>query len=175
MGSPANENLTDKANNKNTELPDTSKNHTEGPSHLQHEAYELLSKVGQKASKAAMYLLDSVVDIVAPVKARDVALANLSVMKQGAIAIDGPQKIDAVVIDKLDREHRETLTANRETQEPRVVIPSVIRGLAKAAMPATSPTETSKVKPENDLLPNLEIEGLTPSHMRKAPALKAAN
>ncbi len=175
MGSPANENLTDKANNKNTELHDTSKNHTEGPSHLQHEAYELLSKVGQKAAQAAMYLLDSVVDIVAPVKARDVALANLSVMKQGPIAMDGPQKIDAVVIEKLDRERRETFAANRETQEPRVIIPSVIRGMAKAAMPATAPSETNKTKPENDLLPNLQIDGLTPSHLRKAAALKAAN
>lgn len=177
MGSPANEISTDKAtvSNKNIESHDTSKNHSEGQSHLQEEAFELLSKVGQKASKAAMSVLDFVVDIVAPVKARDVALANLSVMKPGAIAIDGPQKIDAVVIEKLDREHRETLTANRETQEPRVIIPSVIRGMAKAAMPATAPNETSKAKPENDLLPNLEIDGLTPSHMRKTPALKGAN
>jgi len=106
---------------------------------LQEEAYELLSKVGQKASKAAMSVLDFVVDIVAPVKARDVALAN------------------------------------RETQEARVIIPSAIRGMAKAAMPATAPAESSKAKPENDLLPNLVIDGLTPSHMRKAPALKAAN
>ncbi|MDQ5933890.1 MAG: hypothetical protein QG574_1188 [Cyanobacteriota bacterium erpe_2018_sw_21hr_WHONDRS-SW48-000092_B_bin.40] len=175
MGSPANENLTDKANNKNIESHDTSKNHSEGQSHLQEEAYELLSKVGQKASKAAMSVLDFVVDIVAPVKARDVALANLSVMKPGPIAIDGPQKIDAVVIEKLDREHLERLTTNRETQEPRVIIPSAIRGMAKAAMPATAPAESSKAKPENDLLPNLEIDGLTPSHMRKTPALKAAN
>jgi hypothetical protein len=95
-------------------------------------------------------------------------------MKQGSIALDGPQKIDAVVIEKLDREHLKPLTANRETQEPRVVVPSVIRGLAKAAMPATATTETSKAKPENDLLPNLEIDGLTPSHVRKAPLPAAA-
>lgn len=176
MGSPANEISTDKANvsNKNIELPDTSKNRSEGQSHLQEEAFELLSKVGQKASKAAMSVLDFVVDIVAPVKARDVALANLSVMKQGSIALDGPQKIDAIVIEKLDREHLKSLTANRETQEPRVIIPSVISGMAKAAMTATAPDETSKAKPGNDLLPNLEIDGLTPSYMRKAPLPAAA-
>lgn len=166
MGSPANENLTDKANNKNTELPDTSKNHKEGPSHLQEEAYELLSKVGQTASKAAMSVLDFVVDIVAPVKARDVALANLSVMKPGIIAMDGPQKIDALVIEKLDGERREAFATNRDQQETRGVIPAVISGMAKIAAPATAPTETSKAKPENSLLPNLEISFLSNSDMR---------
>jgi hypothetical protein len=177
MGSPAKETSADKAdnNNKNIESHDTSKNHSQGPSRLQEEAYEHLSKVGKIASEAAMYLLDLVVDAVAPVKARDVALANLSVMKQGSIALDKPQIINPKVIEKLDRDHLKSLAADRETQVTRVVIPSVIIGMAKAAMPATAPTETSQAKPENHLLPKLVIDGLTPSHMRTAPALKAAN